>query len=61
MTSPKMILAELTLALALFFVAFAVRGYNLSVLIANPDELTYASRAVGILGAQLGMAAALHV
>ncbi|MDG6994421.1 MAG: glycosyltransferase family 39 protein [Nitrososphaerota archaeon] len=34
-----------------FMIGFAIRGYNLSVLIAAPDELTYASRAIHILSA----------
>ncbi|MGI0090330.1 MAG: glycosyltransferase family 39 protein [Nitrososphaerales archaeon] len=50
-TSPKMILAEFALALGVFSVAFAIRGYDLSALIAAPDELTYATRGIGILAA----------
>lgn len=50
-TSPKAILAELGLVLGFFFLAFAIRGYDLSVLIANPDEMTYATRGIGILAA----------
>ncbi len=43
--------ADLSFVLAIFAVSFAIRVYDLGVLVAAPDELTYASRAVQILGA----------
>ena len=42
---------EIAFALCLLIVGFAIRGYDLSVLIAAPDELTYASRSIHILAA----------
>lgn len=45
-------LLELSFLCALFAVSVAIRGANLSVLVAAPDELTYASRAFFILGSQ---------
>ena len=50
-TSSKAILAELGLVFGFFLLAFVIRAYNLSVLIANPDEMTYATRGIGILAA----------
>ncbi len=42
---------EFAFLAALFVFAFVVRQHDLGVLVAAPDELTYASRAVQILGA----------
>ena len=41
---------ELSAMAVLFAVGFAIRGYALSNLVASPDELTYGSRAISILG-----------
>ena len=42
--------AEWVLLLAVFLAALGIRAYDLSVLAAFPDELTYISRAVHIIG-----------
>ena len=43
-------LFEWLFLIALFTVCVAIRSSNLSVLVAAPDELTYASRGILILG-----------
>jgi 4-amino-4-deoxy-L-arabinose transferase-like glycosyltransferase len=47
-------LLEILFLGALFAVCVAIRGANLSALVAAPDELTYASRAFYILGSHWG-------
>jgi len=42
--------AEIIIVSSLFLVSASIRGLNLSTLAAGPDELTYLSRAVVILG-----------
>ena len=41
---------ELSALAVLFAIGLAIRGYALSNLVASPDELTYGSRAISILG-----------
>src|SRR5712692_7808413 len=50
MSRGNKMVAEIIIVSSLFLVSASIRGLNLSTLAAGPDELTYLSRAVVILG-----------